>query len=259
MTASHRSSAPAREMAELARELGRPDRGWAVLAEGNCSTLLPDDAFLVKASGAWMGTATEADFVEVSLTELHRLIDDPDAGDAEVAACFADAAARHPDGRRPSVESLLHAVCLALPGVMTVGHTHPTAVNSLLCSTRASSLVDGSLIPDQIVVLGTDPLLVPYVDPGVELARVVKRMLAGRSAPRVIYLRNHGMFALGSSAAEVVQITEMAEKIARVLIGAWSAGEPVFMAPEEVARIDTRPDELLRRQALAERRDLADG
>ncbi len=242
---------PHHEMAQLARELGRSDRGWAVLAEGNCSTLLPGgEAFLVKASGSWMSVADESDFVEVSLAELHALIDDPSSGDAEVGACFTAAATAHPRGKRPSVESLLHAVCLALPGVTTVGHTHPTAVNSLLCSSRASSLIDGALIPDQIVVLGTDPLLVPYVDPGVELARVVKRMLAERSVPRVIYLQNHGMFALGASAAEVVQITEMAEKIARVLVGAWSAGEPVFMAPEEVARIDTRPDELLRRRML---------
>ena len=250
MTTDTTAAAASREMVRLAHELGREDRQWAILAEGNCSTRLDDDTFLVKASGSWMSTATEADFVEVSLGALHALIDDPTTGDADVAAAFAAAAEGHPGGRRPSVEALLHAVCLALPGVTVVGHTHPTAVNTLLCSSRASSLVDGSLIPDQIVVLGTNQLLIPYVDPGLELARVAKRMLAERSVPRVIYLENHGMFALGSSVAEVMQITEMAEKIGRVLIGAWSVGEPVFMAPDDVARIDTRPDELLRRRML---------
>lgn len=246
------NTTPAPEMTRLARELGRADRGWVVLAEGNCSTLVDDDTFLVKASGAWMSTASDDDFVEVSLREVHALIDDPEAGDADVAACFGAAAARHPQNRRPSVEALLHAVCLALPGVTAVGHTHPIPVNALLCSTRASSLVDGALFPDQIVVLGSDPVLIPYVDPGLQLARVAKQMLAApHPTPRAIYLQNHGMFALGSSAAEVVQITEMAVKVAEVLVGAWAAGGPVFMDPAEVARIDTRPDELLRRAALA--------
>lgn len=245
------TATPAEQMTRLARELGRPDRAWVVLAEGNCSTAIDDDTFLVKASGSWMSTAGDDDFVEVSMSAVHALIDDPSAGDADVAACFTSAAEGHPQKRRPSVEALLHAVCLALPGVTDVGHTHPIPVNALLSSKRASSLVDGALFPDQIVVLGADPLLLPYVDPGLQLARVAKQILAGRSVPRAIYLQNHGMFALGSSAAEVVQITEMAVKVAEVLVGAWAAGGPVFMDPVEVARIDTRPDELLRRAALA--------
>lgn len=251
------TSTPAQQLTQLARELGRSDRGWVVLAEGNCSTMVGDDTFLVKTSGSWMSAATDADFVEVSLADVHALIDDPNAGDADVAACFTAAAESHPQNRRPSVEALLHAVCLALPGVTAVGHTHPVPINSLLCSTRASSLVDGALFPDQIVVLGADPVLIPYVDPGLELARVAKQLLAAPSpVPRAIYLQNHGMFALGSSTAEVVQITEMAVKVAEVLVGAWAAGEPVFMDPVEVARIDTRPDELLRREALAARNRL---
>lgn len=237
-------------LAALARELGREDREWAILAEGNCSSLGEDGTVLVKASGAWMSTATPEDFAAVSLEALLALIDDEDAGDAEVARLFDEVAAL--GSRRPSVEALLHAVCLDLPGVTEVGHTHPIPVNALLCSPHASLLVDGALFPDQIVVLGTDPLLVPYVDPGLRLAQEVRRMLreTGR-APRAIYLQNHGMFALGANAAEVVQITAMAVKVAQVLLGSLAAGGPAFMDPAEVARIDTRPDELLRRAALA--------
>lgn len=69
--------------------------------------------------------------------------------------------------------------------------------------------------------------------------------------PRVVYLQNHGMFALGSSETDVLQITQMAVKVASVLIGAASVGTPVFLDPAEMARIHTRPDELLRRDALA--------
>jgi rhamnose utilization protein RhaD (predicted bifunctional aldolase and dehydrogenase) len=279
-------------LVELSRELGRPDRAWAVLAEGNTSVALGDGRMLVKASGASMAIAVPGDFVAVGLPEVLALVDaapddpaapadrapatgatvdtgagvdlaadaadagaDPSADDDEAVRALFEAAAEQ-GGRRPSVEALLHAVCLTLPGVEAVGHTHPVPVNALLCSPRASLLVEGALFPDQIVVLGTDPLLVPYVDPGLPLARVVRRMLGERlaatgSVPKVIYLGNHGMFALGASPAEVLRITEMAVKVAQVVLGSLAAGGPVFLSAEDVARIDTRPDELLRRAALA--------
>jgi len=244
--------AAAVRLAELALELGRVDRDWAILAEGNCSMLSADGRVTVKASGVEMGRASPDGFVEVALAELLALIDDPKAGDAEVAATF-DAIALRSGGSRPSVEALLHGVCLDLPGISVVGHTHPTPVNAILCSTRPTLLTQGALFPDQIVVLGTRPLLVPYVDPGLRLAQEVRRLLAERAddPPRAIYLQNHGMFALGATADEVLQITAMAVKVARVLLGAQSAGGVTYMDAAEVARIDTRPDELLRRAALA--------
>ena len=257
-------------LVELSRELGRPDRAWAVLAEGNTSVALGGDSgsMLVKASGASMAIAVPDDFVEVRIAEVLALVDaaGADAADASAADAAAEAAddeavrelfaAASDGGRRPSVEALLHAVCLDLPGVEAVGHTHPIPVNGLLCSPQASLLVAGSLFPDQIVVLGTDPLLVPYIDPGLKLARAVRRMLRERvastgSVPKVVYLANHGMFALGASTAEVLQITEMAVKVATVLLHTLAAGGPVFLDDAQVARIDTRPDELLRRAALA--------
>lgn len=252
-------AAPGGRLAALAGELGRSDREWAILAEGNCSLLTESGDVHVKASGAEMGTATSADFVELPLSELLSLIDDDVAGDDDVRRVF-DAVAERSVGRRPSVESLLHAVCLEQPGVTVVGHTHPVPVNAILCSSQPTLLTDGALFPDQIVVLGTSPLLVPYVDPGLRLAQEVRRMLRERTdgVPRVIYLQNHGMFALGSSETEVLQITQMAVKVASVLIGAASVGTPVFLDPAEAARIHTRPDELLRRDALANRPNASD-
>jgi rhamnose utilization protein RhaD (predicted bifunctional aldolase and dehydrogenase) len=245
-------------LATFSRELGRPDRAWALLAEGNTSLLLPGTdtpTMLVKASGKSMATATADDAVRLELPSVLELVDADEGGDAEVAALF-DAASLAGNGRRPSVEAILHAVCLDLPGVAAVGHTHPVPVNALLCSVSAEVLTRGSLFPDQIVVLGPDPLLVPYVDPGLGLARVVRRLLHERleatgRVPKVVYLRNHGMFALGSDSAEVLRITEMAVKVAQVLLGALAAGGPVYLDDAAVARIDTRPDELLRRAALA--------
>ena len=87
----------------------------------------------VKASGASLATATAADFVEVETAPLLALLkDDPTAGDPAVAEAFAAVEAR--SGRRPSVEAMLHAVCLERGGAVVVGHTHSVPVMALLCS-----------------------------------------------------------------------------------------------------------------------------
>jgi rhamnose utilization protein RhaD (predicted bifunctional aldolase and dehydrogenase) len=242
------------EIVALSRMIAEPERDLVILAEGNTSMRTAPDRMLVKTTGSTMATAGPADFVEVDLTRFWELIDaEGPVDDAAVATLLRDATMR--GAGRPSVESLLHAVCQRQDGVDTVIHTHPVPVNAILCSDRAELLVAGALFPDQIVVLGRHPMLVPYVDPGLPLAREVDRRLRGHvarfgEAPRAIFLRNHGMFALGASPRQAVHATQMAVKVARVLLGAASAGEPRFLSDEHADRIDTRPDELLRRLLL---------
>lgn len=241
------------ELVRLSRTLGEPWRRLAILAEGNTSQRLPDDQLAVKATGRSLQHATAEDFVVVDLQELSRLVDDPDSGDAEVAEHFDRVEAEQ--GARPSVEALLHVVCVLDAGAGWVAHTHPESVNALLCSDRAELLAERPLFPDQVVVLGARALLVPYLDPGVVLARQVRAMLRGHTAgwgvPRVVYLRNHGMVALGASAVQTLQVTEMADKTSRVLAAASSLGTVVPMPEGGVTRIDTRDDEQVRRAALA--------
>jgi rhamnose utilization protein RhaD (predicted bifunctional aldolase and dehydrogenase) len=238
----------------LSRLLGDPARGLAILGEGNTSMRTESGRMLVKASGASLGSAAAEDFVEVDPTALLALLDDPEAGDASVERAFAEVEARA--GRRPSVEAMLHAVCLKLGGATAVGHTHPVAVLAILCSPNAEALAREMLFPDQVVVLGRFPLFVPYVDPGLALARRVRDELHAHVArhgtpPKAVYLGNHGLFALGRTAEEVVQITEMAVKAALVLGGALAAGGVRGLAPAAADRIDGRPDEHYRRMALA--------
>jgi rhamnose utilization protein RhaD (predicted bifunctional aldolase and dehydrogenase) len=241
----------------LSRTLGDPARDLAILAEGNTSLRTGPDTMLVKASGASLGAVAEADFVEVGISALTGLLDDPDAGDDTVAAAFAEIEARC--GRRPSVEAMLHAVCLSLGRASAVGHTHPVPVLALLCSPHAEKLATHQLFPDQVVVLGARPLYLPYVDPGLALARRVRDALAAHGPTRAIYLGNHGLFALGESPEHVLQITDMAVKAARVLAGALAAGGVRPLGPADVDRIDTRPDEHYRRLALAAREEAAHG
>jgi hypothetical protein len=50
----------------------------------------------------------------------------------------------------------------------------------------------------------------------------------------------------------VLGMTAMAQKCARVIIGAAAAGGVRFMPAAEVTRIETRPDEIYRRSLLAQ-------
>lgn len=244
-------------LVSFSRDVGDPVRDWVILAEGNTSLLEPGgDRMLVKATGSQLRTAAREDFVSVDLGVYRALLERSEAGDEDVAGAFAEATVWGPG--RPSVESLLHAVCYDVPGVTAVAHTHATPVLTLMASSRAEALVGEALFPDQIVVLGRHPLLVPYVDPGLPLARHVRRALLAHvdrhgAPPRVIYLRNHGLFALGTSPEDAVGITEMAVKVARITLGALAVGDVVPLEGTHADRIDTRPDEALRRRILAER------
>ena len=242
------------QIVALSRALGDPALDLAILGEGNTSLRTGEGTMLVKASGASLVSVTPADFVELETAPLTALLDDPAADDAAVAQAFAPVEER--TGQRPSVEAMLHAVCLELGGAEAVGHTHPGPVVALLCSEHAEMLATEMLFPDQIVVLGRRPLFVPYVDPGLALARRVRDDLKAHvvrhgGPPNVIYLGNHGLFALGRSAEHVLQITAMAVKASRVLAGALAVGGATALAEADADRIDTRPDEHYRRGALA--------
>lgn len=241
------------ELLDLAHAVGEPSRQFAILAEGNVSARLSDERMIVKATGSSLQHAGPGDLVECELAPILALLDDQHADDAMVASTLM-AARIDQSARRPSVEALLHAVVVSLGGNAAC-HTHPVAINALLCSDAAGRLLDGPLFPDQIVVLGPEQLMVPYVDPGLALGRVMRDELAAFRArtgalPRLTYLRNHGIFAIGNTPAECVRITEMADKVARILLGALSVGKPQHLPASVVDRIEQRPDEHVRRRIL---------
>jgi ribulose-5-phosphate 4-epimerase/fuculose-1-phosphate aldolase len=109
--------------------------------------------------------------------------------------------------------------------------------------------------PDEIVCCGARSILVPYVDPGTPLAKSIRdhvRHFADRESrpPRIILLRSHGLIACGATTGAVLAATLMAEKAARIFIGALAMGGPTALAPQNVARIDSRPDEHYRQRML---------
>jgi rhamnose utilization protein RhaD (predicted bifunctional aldolase and dehydrogenase) len=246
------------QLIALSRSLGDPARDLAILGEGNTSAKVGDDTFLVKASGKELRTADAGSFVGVSLPRVLEALDGPDLSDAEVKAALLRCKIDPASEIMPSVETFLHAYLLSLPGVHFVGHTHPVAVNAILCSVQAREAVSGRLFPDEIVCCGPAVCYVEYVDPGVPLARHLRRCVEAfiheqNMPPKVILMENHGFIATGRTPRDVEVATSMYVKTARILLGTYALGGPRFLTPEHVARIHTRPDEHYRQKQLGTR------
>ncbi len=242
-----------RELVDLSRELGREDRHLAILGEGNASADCGDGTFWVKASGSHLGGIGASGFSRVRLSAVAALLAADGVTDIQVTAGLHSARVDGHD--QPSIETFLHALCLTEGGARWVGHTHPVAVNRILCSRLGARPFLEHLFPDAIVVCGRAPAVVPYVDPGVPLAGAVRDELRRHRdrygmAPKVVLLVNHGLVALGETAREVLSVTLMADKWARILAGTYLLGGPQFLPNAEVDRIDRRLDEHYRRRHL---------
>lgn len=253
------------DLIRLSRDLGDPTADLAILGEGNTSTDLGDGTYLVKASGTSLQHADERSFVRLDRAAVLGVIDDAALADDDSAALERRmrAAMTDPSEPKPSIEAMLHAVTIEIGGAAFTGHTHPTAITGILCSDSAGLLVEGHLFPDQVIVCGRHPLLVPYVDPGLALGRILRERLIEHverygAPPKLIYLVNHGIVALGATATEVRQVTAMAVKAARVLRIACATGRPAFLPESSVDALDTRPDEIHRRGVLAADTDRSD-
>jgi len=242
------------ELLTLSHELGREDRGLAILGEGNTSVRLSDDTFAVKASGTCLGTLKEEDTVECRFSALLPLLEKTSLTDKEIDDGLL-AARVDPKAKKPSVEAVFHAWLLTLPGIKFVGHTHATAVNQVLCSPRARDFAVNRMFPDEIVCCGSASVLVPYTDPGLQLAQAIRQETKALiqqigQQPRVILIQNHGTITLGASWQAVLTAMLMAEKAAKVFVGAAVLGGPVFLSGKNVERIVGRPDEAYRQRAL---------
>ncbi len=245
------------QLLALSHELGAEHRHLAILGEGNTSARIDDDTFLVKASGSNLGTLRAEQVVECRTAAILALMDRDTVPDDEVDAVLMDSRTDSA-ARKPSVEALFHAFLLSLPGIRFVGHTHPVAVNALLCSVLAETFATGRIFPDEVVCCGPRSVFVPYMDPGLKLAQSIREQTLNyideeAAPPRVILLKSHGIITLGSTPDAVKAAMYMAVKAAAIFAGAAALGgkgTPVFMTKSDIQRIGSRRDEHYRQQAL---------
>ena len=250
-----------KSLIDMTRALGEPAMDYVIIGEGNTSMRIDEDGFYVKASGHQMHNIGEDGFVAVLLAPMLALLDNPPLTLTEQKAITQEAVIPHnalggtEEGLAlsPSIEVSFHAMLLHDCDVGFIGHTHPTAINQIMCSKHASDFALKRRFPDEVVLCGPQSALAPYADPGLPLAivmreRVQQFMAAHGESPKLILLENHGMIALGDSPAEILNITAMAVKAARIFLGALLTGVPTRLPDEEVQHLYQRPDEIYRRR-----------
>lgn len=230
----------ATELAKLGRALGDHPSRMIIWGEGSCAAAGADGRFLVTRRGSHLAKLQGADLLDLSLAA---------AGEVAVAEQVSEeslAAALGGDGGEVATEdALAYAYLLTLEGVRFAAHTQPIEVNQIICSPRARQFADRRTSPMEILECGPASLLVPYVDPGLPLARELRRKMLlwndrHRRPPQLVLLQNHGMIALGETAEAVLRTTEMAIKCAQMFIGAALMGGPVFLTPGNVSQVEAK-------------------
>lgn len=241
------------DLIELSRSLGQPERELVIMGEGNTSARIDENTFWVKASGSRLHRIEESGFVEVGLQKVLAITAAETRTDGEVKAMLAASRVDPAATRQPSIETMFHAILYELTNTQFIGHTHPIAVNAVICSKDAEEMLAGRTTPEEVVYLGPESVFVPYVDPGLPLAHAVRKAVTGflekwGEDPKVIFLQNHGVFALGDTPMAVENTMSMTDKAVRILAGTMQFGGPRFMSEKDVRRIHTRPDEDDRRK-----------
>ncbi len=243
-----------RTLIQLSHDLGREDRHFAILGEGNVSADLGDGTFYVKASGSQLATIDSHGFARVKFSPIEQALKHANKTDDEVRQILENSRVDAKD-KMPSVETFLHAICLKEGGAKWVGHTHPVSVLRILCSRAGAKPFGRHIFPDAIVVCGRHVAVVPYVDPGIRLAISLRGSLrefikVHGAAPKVILMENHGPVVLGQTERDVLNTMLMLDKWASALIGTNAFGGPHFLSESNSDRIDHRPDEHYRRRAI---------
>jgi rhamnose utilization protein RhaD (predicted bifunctional aldolase and dehydrogenase)/NAD(P)-dependent dehydrogenase (short-subunit alcohol dehydrogenase family) len=228
------------------RLLGR-DKSLVLHGGGNTSVKLrernrfgdEEEILYVKGSGWDLETIAAAGFSPVRLAPAARLATLPRLSDPEMVNELRTAMtlAAAPT---PSVEAILHAV---LP-FRYVDHTHADAVVTLTNNPHGEALVREAY-GDAVVVI-------PYVMPGFDLARVCAERFPAAAGPATIgmVLLNHGIFSFGETARESYErMIDLVGRAERVLErrGAWALGpypEPAAAdpVPDPVATARLRRD-----------------
>jgi len=162
-------------------------------------------AIFVKASGFDMATIEPAGLPALDLGSLLRLLRLQTLADEamvnEVRRALFDS--RSPN---PSIEALVHAF---LPATF-IDHTHADAILTLTNQRDGLALVEEAL--------GDSAAILPYVEPGFQLAKAAAAASAAAPSKLALVLMKHGLITWGTSARESyerhVELVSRAERFA---------------------------------------------
>ena len=219
-----------KELVNISRFYGK-DPGFLLAGGGNTS--FKDKRYLyIKASGFKLASIGEDGFVKLDRNALNRIWKkkypaNVDLREKQALQDLMDTLAGG-ETKRPSVESLLHAV---LPQKYVI-HTHPTMVNGLTCS-KSGRQIAGQLFHSRC-------MWIPLVNPGYILAKLIKTRLAMyekkyNSLPDIILLANHGMFVGAETIGEIKTIHNFVIDTLKKRI----VREPDF-SPDQVSKAEVK-------------------
>ncbi len=217
------------------RLLGR-DRSLVLHGGGNTSVKVvernvlgvEEELLYVKGSGWDLETIEEAGFAPVRLEHLRALAGLAVLADPVMVSELATNTTRA-GAPAPSVEAILHAI---LPHKF-VDHTHADAVLAIT-NTRDGEARIREAFGDLVVVI-------PYVMPGFDLARLCAERFPAQAGPSTIgmVLLNHGIFSFGETARQsyerMVSLVDRAEQYLR-RERAWDLPAPPAREAPRAAR-----------------------
>ena len=164
-----------------------------------------EEILYVKGSGWDLETIEAAGFAPVRMAPLLKLAKLETLSDPQMVNELVTQVTRA-GAPAPSVETILHAI---LPHKF-VDHTHADAVLAVTNTSEGEKRIRE--------IYGDEVVIVPYVMPGFDLARVCARKFEAEAKPSTIgmVLLNHGIFSFGTTAEEsygrMIALVERAEK-----------------------------------------------
>jgi rhamnose utilization protein RhaD (predicted bifunctional aldolase and dehydrogenase)/NAD(P)-dependent dehydrogenase (short-subunit alcohol dehydrogenase family) len=215
-------------------------------AQGRLVTGEEIDLLYVKGSGWDLETIEEAGFAPVrldpvrKLAELETLSDPQMMNELGVQLIRAGAPA-------PSVETILHAI---LP-FRYVDHTHADAVLAVTNTAQGERHVRE--------IYGNDVVVIPYVMPGFDLAKLCARKFKAEAHAGTIgmVLMNHGVFSFGKTAREsyerMIALVSRAEDFLKSR-RAWDVDDVAMHEPPRPVSFSSSAERGAARRHLAELR-----
>ncbi|MGO2521753.1 MAG: class II aldolase/adducin family protein [Microbacterium sp.] len=180
------------ETVDASRVLGQDP--FLVLHGGGNTSVKNEEFIWAKASGFDLGSLVPEGLVQLRRADLDELLAQDTLSDTAMMDGYA-AATVLPDQPAPTIEALFHH---ALP-FTSVLHSHADAIVALTDTVRGLDLA--------AEVFGEDVVVVPYVMPGFELAKLAPELWrqSGGQA-RAMVLQNHGLFTMGDTVAQTLAL-----------------------------------------------------